>query len=410
MSNQQPSGTEFVKTTGFTLAVYSNKNSSLFDTASENILSKYKERTDKVGIIYDDFNADMNVVKMFKKKYKDVKTYHVAPRRTTLQMDDKKFMAKRMKGSKYVPMHYEKIEEIPKDINTNQLFYVKRRGSSGANGVQIMRLSDIPNDVVNECVIQENNFNPDLFNGKRYKIRVYVMLFDGKVYINKKCWGSIATDDYKEDISGLTQDQLKRMNIIHQSPGRIWINGNELNDYDKIFKNLMNSCVDFKSIYDEEIAKISSEEFAILGFDYVVGNDKSVYIIEINHRSNYSHPEKITKEVDIPVLEDVFKLLVQKDHVDTDFVIVPDDFVLTEKEKEIQEEVKIQEIKEKISNYKLLKMDGTDYYHVQTKKKSGLLYDISEFKKYLNGESETLPKEIGTLSEKGGKHVFTPLN
>ena len=331
MSNQQPSGTEFVKTTGFTLAVYSNKNSSLFDTASENILSKYKERTDKVGIIYDDFNADMNVVKMFKKKYKDVKTYHVAPRRTTLQMDDKKFMAKRMKGSKYVPMHYEKIEEIPKDINTNQLFYVKRRGSSGANGVQIMRLSDIPNDVVNECVIQENNFNPDLFNGKRYKIRVYVMLFDGKVYINKKCWGSIATDDYKEDISGLTQDQLKRMNIIHQSPGRIWINGNELNDYDKIFKNLMNSCVDFKSIYDEEIAKISSEEFAILGFDYVVGNDKSVYIIEINHRSNYSHPEKITKEVDIPVLEDVFKLLVQKDHVDTDFVIVPDDFVLTEK-------------------------------------------------------------------------------
>ena len=100
-TNQQPSGSEFVKTTGFTLAVYSNKNSSLFDTASENILSKYKERTDKVGIIYDDFNADMNVVKMFKKKYRDVKTYHVAPRRTTLQMDDKKFMAKRMKGSKY---------------------------------------------------------------------------------------------------------------------------------------------------------------------------------------------------------------------------------------------------------------------------------------------------------------------
>ena len=55
-------------------------------------------------------------------------------------------------------------------------------------------------------------------------------------------------------------------------------------------------------------------------------------------------------------------------------------------------------------------MDGTDYYHVQTKKKSGLLYDVLEFKKYLDVESETLPKEVGTLSEKGGKHVFTPLN
>ena len=99
---------EFVKTTAFTLAVYSNKNSSLFEQASENVVSKYEGRKDTVGIIYDDFNANMDIVKSFKKKYKNIKTYHVAPRRTTLQMDDKKFMAKRMNGSNYVPKHYEK--------------------------------------------------------------------------------------------------------------------------------------------------------------------------------------------------------------------------------------------------------------------------------------------------------------
>jgi hypothetical protein len=401
---------EFVKTTAFTLAIYSNKNSALFDQASENIVSKYGDRTDKVGVIYDDFNANMDVVKNFKKKYKNIQTYHVAPRRTTLQMDDKKFMAKRMNGSKYVPKHYENIEEIPKNINKNQLFYVKKRGSSGANGVQICRLGDIPKEIINECVIQENNFKPDLFNGKRYKIRVYVVLFDGKVYINKKCWGSVATTDYTEDINGLSQDELKKMNIIHQSPGRVWINGNQLTQYDKIFKNLTNSIVDFKNIYEDEVSKIGSEEFTILGFDYVIGADKSVSIIEINHRSNYSHPEKITREVDVPVLEDVLKLLVQRNENDTDFTLVPDDFILDEKEKKKMAEVKVQEIKERLTKHKLIMMEGKEYYYVETKKKSGLVYDTTEFKKYLEDENIELPTELGSLSEKAGKHVYTPKN
>lgn len=400
---------EFVKTNAFTLAVYSNKNSSLFDTASENVVGKYTDRKDKIGVIYDDFNANMDVVKSFKKKYKGIQSYHVAPRRTTLQMDDKKFMAKRMEKSSFAPKHYERYEDIPKDITSDHLFYVKKRGSSGANGVQIVRYQDIPKEILGECVIQENNFDPDLYQGKRYKIRVYVMLFQGRVYINKKCWGSIATTDYKKDTTGLSQDELKRMNIIHQSPGRVWINGNELENYDKIFENLMASCVDFKKIYKDEISKVGSEEFVILGFDYVVGADKSVSIIEINHRSNYSHPERITKEVDVPVLEDVFKVLVQRDTTDTDFHIVLD--APNKPESLEKNEVVIQEIKpKKVKDYKLIKMDGTEYYYVETKKKSGNLYKSNEFLKYLETENAELPKEVGNLTEKGGKHVFTPLN
>ena len=200
------------------------------------------------------------------------------------------------------------------------------------------------------------------------------------------------------------------MNIIHQSPGRVWINGNQLTQYDKIFKNLTNSIVDFKNIYEDEVSKIGSEEFTILGFDYVIGADKSVSIIEINHRSNYSHPEKITREVDVPVLEDVLKLLVQRNENDTDFTLVPDDFILDEKEKKKMAEVKVQEIKERLTKHKLIMMEGKEYYYVETKKKSGLVYDTTEFKKYLEDENIELPTELGSLSEKAGKHVYTPKN
>ena len=398
---------EFIKTNGFLLVVYSNKNSNLFDVASSNVVNKYQSKRDKVAVVYDDFNTNMDVLNGIKKRFNGITAYNVAARRVTLQMDDKKFMAKRMRNSKFVPQHYDKIEDIPKDISKNQLFYVKKRGSSGANGVRIVKYSDIPREMVNESVIQCNNFNPDLYDDKRYKIRVYVLLHNGKVYINKKCWGSVASINYKEDISELTDDEIKKMNIIHQSPGRVWIKGDELENYEKIFENLICSCEDFTKIYEEEISKIGENEFSILGFDYVIGADKSVYIIEINHRSNYAHPERITREIDIPVLEDVMKLLVNQNIDDTEFKEVSKESILGKNEKVIDT---VEEVKKKITNYKLIKMDGNEYYYVEQKKKYGNLYKVSEFQKYLDSEDNELPKEVGNLAERNGKHVFTPLS
>jgi hypothetical protein len=73
-------------------------------------------------------------------------------------------------------------------------------------------------------------------------------------------------------------------------------------------------------------------------------------------------------------------------------------------------EVEVQEIKKRLTNYKLIKMEGKEYYYVETKKKSGVVYDPEEFKKYLDDDKVDLPSEVGSLSEKGGKHVFTPKN
>ena len=312
--------TEILKTSGFTLVVYTNKNSKIFETAAEKVTEHFSDKKETIGIIYDDFNPNINVRDSFRKKYKNIKIFIIAHVRKTLKMDDKAFMGEIMKDSKFVPKHYTTTDFEPD--GDNQLFYVKRRGSSGALGVKIMKYEDLPAEIPKDTVIQGNNVNPDLFEGKRYKIRVYVLLFNGKVYMNKKCWGSIATIDYTEDITDITQEDLKKMNIIHQTAGRKWITYKDLNEYETIFENLIESCKDFKEIYKEHISKIEEKEYAILGFDYVVNADKTVCIIEINQRSNYAHPTDISDGIDIPVIEDVMKLMIQDGIENTDFVHV----------------------------------------------------------------------------------------
>ena len=53
--------------------------------------------------------------------------------------------------------------------------------------------------------------------------------------------------------------------------------------------------------------------------DYVVDELKSLYG-ELNHRSNYAHPKEIVDSVDLPVIQDTIRLLIQKHEYETDYI------------------------------------------------------------------------------------------
>ena len=72
----------------------------------------------------------------------------------------------------------------------------------------------------------------------------------------------------------------------------------------------------------KEIENILHKEFVILGFDFVVDSEKNVHIIEINHRSNYAHPDEISKNTDVLCMKDLIKLLINGTHENTDLLLI----------------------------------------------------------------------------------------
>ena len=80
--------TEILKTSGFTLVVYTNKNSKIFETAAEKVTEHFSDKKETIGIIYDDFNPNIDVRDSFRKKYKNIKIFIIAHVRKTLKMND----------------------------------------------------------------------------------------------------------------------------------------------------------------------------------------------------------------------------------------------------------------------------------------------------------------------------------
>ena len=101
---------EFTLSTGFLLKLYTNKNSNLFRRAADNLI-KEKETgggsATKIGIVYDDFNANPEIAKKWRIEYPEMTVYSVAPRGKTLIMDDKvrfgRTMLEKMKRLQYMP-------------------------------------------------------------------------------------------------------------------------------------------------------------------------------------------------------------------------------------------------------------------------------------------------------------------
>ena len=302
---------------GTYIKVYSNKNSDIFRQGAKLVLEE-NNSCGLYGIVYDDFNPNMELVNRWKKEYPQMEIFYVATRGKTVCMDSKICFTKRMGTSTYTPESYLNYNEIKNESDEGSLYFVKKDGSTGSKGVNVYFYKDLGNVNTENCIIQKSMKNPDLYKEKRYKMRVHVILHNKEIYYCKNHWSSVSNINYSDQ----TNNNLHNTNIIYQNPSTIWILSNLLENYDLIEKNIILAIQDFKKYYLKEIENINKEEFVILGFDFVVDSEKNVHIIEINHRSNYAHPDNISKKTDVLCIKDLIKLLINKSYDSTDFIII----------------------------------------------------------------------------------------
>jgi hypothetical protein len=282
------------------LKIRTNKNSNIFsqagNLAGENIIGKF-------GIIYDDFDYKGDLKDKWK-QYKLEKIFINAPRRKTRYMDDKISFHKIMKDSVYTPESYLSSETV---TDNTSLYFVKKTGSTGGKGVNIYNYDDLLKENTTNCVIQKNISNPDLHQNKRYKIRQLVLVYDKKVYLHKNSFFTASNINY----DCIPNDKLRDAHVINQKHDTIFEMSNTLTNYTLISKNILLAIKDFNTYYQKEINTINGNEYSVLGFDFIVDNEKNVQIIEINHRSNYAHPKNVSIECDVDFFKDMMLLLIK---------------------------------------------------------------------------------------------------
>lgn len=299
------------------IKIYSNKNSDIFRQGAKLVLEE-EHFNGIYGVVYDDFNPNMKIVNNWKEEYPEMKIFYVATRGKSLSMDSKINFTRRMKDSIYTPESYFEYNEIKNENDEYSLYFVKKDGSTASKGVNVYYYKDLANVNTDNCIIQKSMKNPDLYENKRYKMRVHVILHNKEVYYCKNHWTSVSNLNFSDQNS----ENLQKTNIIYQNPSTIWILSNILKNYELIENNIILAIEDFKKFYLKEIENIYKNEFVILGFDFVVDSEKNVQIIEINHRSNYAHPDEISKKTDVLCMRDLIKLFIYEKHNNSDFVLI----------------------------------------------------------------------------------------
>lgn len=293
---------KFIKT-------YTNKNGSVFKAATN--LACNSINNGQYGIIYDDFNPDMKKVNQWKKECNNLKIFHVATRGKTLHMDSKISFHNKMSESKYTPESYL---EKTKVTDKNGIYFVKTDGSTGSRGVNVYTYNQLEGVDISNSVIQKSMSEPDLHNKKRYKIRQLVFLHNKSCYIHKESLTTLSDVNYDSNST------MHCKHVIFQKTGTEFILSKNLPEFTTIYKNMLNGVTDFAKVYNDEIQNINENEFVILGFDFVVDKDKNVQIIEINHRSNYSHPQNVSDICDINGIKDLLLLLINQSTENTNLI------------------------------------------------------------------------------------------
>ena len=289
------------------LKMYTNKNSSVFSLAGEMVHNKIRG---KYGIVYDDFDCKKEVINSWK-SYNLQTIFTNAPRRKTIHMDDKILFHKRMSDSIFTPESYLTTDDIN---DKTGLFFVKKTGSTGGKGVNIYNYDTLQNIDTNNCVIQRNISTPDLYNDNRYKIRQLVLLYNKNVYLHKKSFFTSSNINYNNTDD--SSNNLRDMHVINQKSDTIFDFTSKIDNHETFFENIKLAVKDFKKYYSKEIDTIEGKEYAVLGFDFIVDNDKNVQIIEINHRSNYCHPKNVSIECDVGFFRDMMLLLINGEQND----------------------------------------------------------------------------------------------
>ena len=63
--------------------------------------------------------------------------------------------------------------------------------------------------------------DPDLYNEKRYKIRVHVILHNNEVYLHRKTFATVSSEKFsvggfKDSLSGIKDIDLQKMNVLRR--------------------------------------------------------------------------------------------------------------------------------------------------------------------------------------------------
>lgn len=223
------------------------------------------------------------------------------PRQRTMALDNKEAMARALLVAGHTfPRVFFSAADVPQEPAS--LWYVKSPLSSAGRGIRVMSQKEIMQEQPANVVIQEAVQDLSLIEGRKYTLRMYVLVSRGRVSLYSDGFVIVHAAPYQPD-SRDPAVQFAHAGYMQEDSGVRLRVLSELAGSADILASARNSIAQVFGVFSDRLKYEKAQHYCLFGVDLLVRADGSTVLIEINDRPNLVHTDAVNQRVNVPMLQ-----------------------------------------------------------------------------------------------------------
>ena len=259
-----------------------NKNTIVYLDSYENKLCDIQENSDTVMLIDQKHTRYISNKRICSDRFRNMKLFQ------------------------HYPKTYNQIDDI-ENIEDGELYFIKGIYGTGGKNVECTTGKTLKNyELTSNKIIQEGITDIKLIDGKKFVIRVYIVIYNKKIYLSKYSWCMVHGKPYERSAS--YDVQIKHSGYANRNSPIKMIPLHETEFADSIY-DIKDAISNVKEIFTPIVEQSSKYEYSIIGPDIIICSDGTIKFIEFNSYPNMVHTNYINKNVNEKMILDFYYLV-----------------------------------------------------------------------------------------------------
>ena len=229
------------------------------------------------------------------------------PRLATSTLDNKAKCAKALAPfGLSVPRTYFRVEDVPDDPDT--MWYIKDPVGTAGVGISLVSREEVANNFTDGYLIQEAVQDIALLDGKKFTLRLYVLIHEGHFYLFQDALVVLHGAIYDSE-SVDAKVQYEHAGYMALEPDVKIFPFSDTAFYSMALDSIETSLGQIFRRLKRHIPYEQVNTYCLLGIDMLLTSDLQPVLIEINDRPNLTHTTVATARVTIPAIQAMYSIL-----------------------------------------------------------------------------------------------------
>lgn len=241
------------------------------------------------------------------------RVFQVVERRVTNPLANKRTLARNLAElglSEWAPVTCESAADVMARPGWEQsVWFIKSVFGTGGKGMFCVRGDDVRTlQLQPDQIIQQGVESLSLIDGRKFTVRVYVLVWNRAVYLYGDGFAVVhgvpyqrGSTDYAVQIDhrGYEQtDSSVTLLPMHRYP-----------DWETVSPRVRECIAALTPLLQPVIEASDETTYAVLGLDFLITDELDVKLIEINNMPNFIHNTEVNETVNVPFWRCVMRLL-----------------------------------------------------------------------------------------------------